>query len=40
MEIVETWQSLEKNATEIMIFLPYYMWVENNNSIFLETKVL
>ena len=28
---VEIWQNLEKNATQIMIFLPHYMWAENNN---------
>ena len=30
MEIVEIWQNLKKNATQIMIFLPRYMWAENN----------
>ena len=30
MEIVEIWQNLEKNATQIMIFLPRYTWAENN----------
>ena len=29
MEIVEIWQNLEENATQIMIFLPHYMWAEN-----------
>ena len=27
----EIWQNLEKNATQIKIFLPHYMWAENNN---------
>ena len=27
---VEFWQKLKKNATQIMIFLPHYMWAENN----------
>ena len=31
MEIVEIWQNLEKNATQIMIFLPHCMWAENSN---------
>ena len=31
MEIVEIWHICEKNATQIMIFLPHYMWAENNN---------
>ena len=31
MEIVEFWRKLEKNATQVMIFLPHYMWAENNN---------
>ena len=26
MEIVQIWQFLEKNATQIMIFLRNYMW--------------
>ena len=30
MEIAETWQNLEKNATQIMFFLPHYMLAENN----------
>ena len=30
MEILDIWQNLEKNATQIMIFLPHYMWAENN----------
>ena len=29
MEIVEIWQYLEENATQIMIFLSHYMWAEN-----------
>ena len=33
MEIVEIWQSLEKNATLIMIFLPRYIWAENNKAL-------
>ena len=33
MEIVEIWQNLEKNATQIMIFLLHYTWAENNNNI-------
>ena len=33
MEIVEIWQNLEKNATQIMIF-PHYMGAENNNDVF------
>ena len=28
MEIVEIWQNLEENATQIMIFLPNYMRAE------------
>ena len=28
---MEFWQNLEKNATQIMIVLPHYMWAENNN---------
>ena len=31
MEIVKIWQNLEKNATQIKIFLPHYMWAENKN---------
>ena len=31
MEIVEIWQNLEKNASQIMILLTRYMWAENNN---------
>ena len=27
------WQNLEKNATHIMIFLPHYMWAEDNNTL-------
>ena len=27
----EIWQNMEKNATQIMIFLPHYMWAENKN---------
>ena len=30
MEIVEIWQNLEKNATQVMIFLPHYMRAEIN----------
>ena len=30
MDIVEIWQTLEKNATKIMIFLAHYIWAENN----------
>ena len=30
--MMEIWQNLQKNASQIMIFLPYYMWAENNNS--------
>ena len=30
MGIVASWQNLEKNATQIMIFLSHYMWAENN----------
>ena len=26
---VEFWQNLEKNASHIIIFLPHYMWAEN-----------
>ena len=33
MEIVELWQILEKNATQIMIFLRHYMWAENRKEI-------
>ena len=33
MEIVEIWQSMEKNATQIMIFLPHHMWAENKNAL-------
>ena len=29
METVEFWQSLEKYATQNMIFLPHYTWGEN-----------
>ena len=35
MEIVEIWQNLEKMATEIMIFLHHYMWVENSKNQYL-----
>ena len=31
MEIVEIWQNLGKKATQIMDFLPHYMWAESNN---------
>ena len=36
MEIVQIWQGLEKNATRIMIliFLPHYMWAENDDTPF------
>ena len=30
---MEIWQDLEKNATQIMIFLPHYMWAENKNTL-------
>ena len=33
-KIVEIWQNLEKNATQNMIFLPRYMWAENNKQFF------
>ena len=33
MEIVEIWQNLDKNSTQIMIFLRHYMWAENNEKI-------
>ena len=29
MEIVAIWKNLEKNATQIMIFLGHHMWAEN-----------
>ena len=29
----EIWQNLEKNATQIMIFLPHYMRAENNKTL-------
>ena len=29
IEIVEIRQKLEENATQIMIFLPHYMWAKN-----------
>ena len=30
MKIVEIWQHLENNAAQNIIFLPHYMWAENN----------
>ena len=29
MEIVEIWQNLVKNATQIVILFPHFMWTEN-----------
>ena len=34
---MEIWQNLEKNASQIMIFLPRYMWAENKK---LHTQML
>ena len=27
---MEIWQNLFKKRTQVMIFLPYYMWAESN----------
>ena len=40
MEIVEIWQNLEKNAAQIMIFLPHYIWAEKNNIYVLCSRLL
>ena len=37
---MEIWQNLEKNATEILMSLPHFMWAENNKfNVYIASKI-